>query len=82
MRIDRGTKLIHEQYFQFYLMKNVRNNDSAFFFSSKRKKLYETMSVPNNTKCLLWKPLSHNNSTIRQKRENTYTIVNMYVGNT
>lgn len=39
MRIDRGTKLIHEQYFQFYLMKNVRNNDSAFFLFFEKKEI-------------------------------------------
>ena len=39
MRIDRGTKLIHEQYVQFYLMKNVRNNDSAFFLFFEKKEI-------------------------------------------
>ena len=39
MRIDRGTKLIHEQYFQFYLMKNVPNNDSAFFLFFEKKEI-------------------------------------------
>ena len=37
------------------------------------------MSVPNNAKCLLWKPLSHNNYNNNTKERSANTIV--YSGN-